>query len=232
MIPIGALIANQLTVVNTKLKDLSNAKRQELEHLLSDITFKQFELLADHIRLKKKELFEQIAFALEKTCEYHNYDKHQLLDYLRIDSILSFKASMKSGERLKVNLSSMPYLEWNGDPKLFTDFMSIFKERGLATSNSSIFKLFKKQNTPLEIQLNVLKADLILQFFQYLKLNKLVSIIPKGSIYDVLMVHVLDFEKDFLKYQTPKARMNVLKNSHSKWNENQQLILKWTKGIV
>jgi hypothetical protein len=232
VLPIGALIANQLICVNTQLKTCPNELRVELEQLMSDITFSIFKKLADNFGRLKTELFDHIAFALEKTCEFQGYDKFQLWQYLQIDKVVSYQSAIRTGEKIKTIVTHVPKLTWKGEQKLFNSLVSLFEERSLLAKKKDFSKLFNTPDRKLEISLNEEKADIILQLFDFFKKKKLISCSPSRSIYDVLKYHVLDFEEKILKNNSPKLRMNALKNSTAKWADNQAIIEKWTNGIV
>ncbi|MFZ4751935.1 MAG: hypothetical protein ACOYLG_01210 [Chitinophagaceae bacterium] len=231
VLPIGALIANQLICVNTKLKTCPNEQRVALEQLMSDITFSIFRELADCFGHMKAELFDHIAFALEKTCEFQGYDKFQLLNYLKIDKAVSYQSAIQTGEKIKKAQIFVPKLTWEGNPMQFNAFLLLFKERSLLAKSNSFAKLFSDPDRNLKISFNEERSDITLQLLDFLKKKKLISCSPCRSIYVVLKYHVLDFEEKILKNKSPRLRMNALKNSKKKWADNQAIIEKWTTGI-
>ncbi len=228
VIPIGPLIANLLICANTRLKSVPEQNRLDLEQLMSDITLSVLKEISNRFNTKRFELFDHIGFALEKTCEFQDYDKYQLLAYLRLDQALSYKSALQTGEKIKTYI---PKLTWNGNSKEFNSFIEIFFDRSLLNKGSKFARMFAAPEEPLHIIFNAEKADVILQLLAFGVKKKRISASPSRSIYEVLTYHVLDFQDKILKNKSPRLRMNSLKCSKIKWARNQDLIDKWTIGV-
>lgn len=230
-IPIAVTVSNLLIAVNSRIAAIAEKDRKAYEILLSDIVQKLIQELSKQIELKRKEFALQLAFALEKTCEFQDYDKHQLWSYLNINSILSYAASLKAGEKIKNSNGAVPSFVWKGHSQKLESLLDLLIDQSLMLKKPGFIKLFSNPVNEVKIHFNEEKADIILQLFSRLKEKKLVGFKDCKSIYDVLRYHSLDFEEKFLKGKTPRERMNVLKNSKAKWAANQALIEIWLKGV-
>lgn len=230
-VPIGSLVANLLFSINTKIKIIGETKRIQFEQLISDLSVKIIEIIASEFSNKKHHLFSQIVFAIEKTCEFQGYDKSQLLQYLKLENLIAYYTSLEQGEEIKV-FELVPALIWKGKTTQLNHFIDIFIDQKLTKRKSLVQKLFDQPNKKLNIIFDHSKCELILHLFSNLKSQKMISTKNCKSIYDALGFHVLDFEKIFLKNKPPKVRMNTLKNSKSKWSDNQKTIEKWLTSMT
>jgi hypothetical protein len=230
-IPIAVTVSNLLISVNTRIAEIAEKDRKAYEILLSDIVQKLIQELSQQIELKRKEFVLQLAYALEKTCDFQDYDKHQLWSYLNINSIISYTASLKTGDKIINSNGAVPSFVWKGHNQKLESLLDLLIDQSLLLKKRGFIRLFNNPVNEVKLQLNEENADIILQLFSRLKEKKLIGFKDCKSIYDVLRYNSLDFEEKFLKGKTPKERMNVLKNSKAKWASNQALIKNWLEGI-
>lgn len=228
-IPVGHIASNLLLAVNQRIIRENNPDIvAELENTMSDICLGLLKEFFSHIKTDKKAIILQIDLALKDTCDFHNYDYHQLVRLLNLDSFISYLQTLKNSERIITG--AIPAYCWKGKPAEKADFLNILTERNLVRSKKRLALLLENPNQPLGLAFNPALANLTLQLFYTLKKLKLLSPTAAG-FYQVLQYHVLDFEKDFLKNKTPRARLNSLRQSKLQWNDNQQRIDKWLQSL-
>ena len=226
-LPVGHIAANLLWAVNRKIAaegDPESAK--EMENILSDICLQMLMSFLNKIKSDKTIVWLQITYALKDTCEFHNYDFNQLIQFLKIDAAASYMQSKRSAERVSL-APSIPSFCWKGKSEQLSDFLDIFSDQKLIKSRKGLAQLFGNPSAALQLQFDPGLADLVLQFFYTLKSRKLVTHTGCKGFYQALEVHIPDFKNKFLKNQEAGRRINALKQSRAKWSDNQRRIDSW-----
>lgn len=229
VIPVGHIAANLLCTINRRLAGEGKLeKAKEMANILGDICLGVLLSFLNSIKSDKSIVWLQINYALKDTCDFHNYDFNQLLQFLKIEA--SYLQSRKSADAI-VRQQSVPSLCWKGRTTQLSDFLEIFIDQKMLKSKKGLTKLFENPEQALQLQFHPGMADLVVQFFYTIKNRKLVTHTGCKGFYQVFEFHIPDFKKDFLKKREAGRRINVLRQSEAKWHDNQQRIDKWLQNF-
>jgi hypothetical protein len=230
-LPVGHIAGNLLCAVNKRIgAEGSPEKAKEMENTLGDICLAILLSFLDSIKSNKTIVWEEIIYALRDTCDFHNYDFNQLIQFLKIDTTTSYWQSHRSADQI-IKPQAIPSLCWKGHPTQLKDFLDIFINQKLIRNRKGLFKLFENPTTALQLQFEPALADLIVQLFYTIKNRKLAGHLRCDGFYLALEFHILDFKKFFLKNQDAGRRINALKQSKVKWRDNQLRIDRWLKDF-
>lgn len=226
-LPVGHIASNLLWAVNKRIALEGNPETtKEMENILGDVCLAVLLAFLDSIKSEKSLVWMQINYALRDSCDFHNYDFNQLIRFLKIDTAASYFQSRKSADRIAYK-EPIPSLCWKGKPEQLKDFLDIFIDQKIIRARKGLGKLFQNPSEPLQLQFEPELANLVVQFFYTVKHNGLVTHAGCKGFYQALEFHIVDFKKLFLKNQEARKRINSLRQSKSKWINNQQRIDSW-----
>ncbi len=211
-VQINHIATSLLVYINEYLKKLGRegkeGDKKELKYYVGKFFRRFLILIVAELPEKNKKLFVLSLYnSLHETCILHEYKFEELIQFLGIQEFAEYKiAELHSSSAIKPDadiIRQIPRLVLINDSE---DDLNNFLDAVLKFEISTEIEKFKnllgipKEN--LAINLNSSKKVFVLQFFAYAKDAKIITHQGcgfNGSIYQVLSMHVVDFDKVFLR---------------------------------
>lgn len=229
-IQITHISSSLLVKINEYLRQLKLDPQQEeewenLRYILSGI-FRR--ILIETTGKIPEDLKPRFAYdlyiSLNEVCSIFSYDFEELLQFLGIPGLAGERMIEERSEEIQLPDENFeeryPHYIWPDHLSgKFEVFIEHVQKLGITHAPDEFRKLFEPPNCNLALTLNKADRNFVLQFFAYVNEVRIFTA-SYGGFYQVLLVHVVDFDGDFLNYRSPQRRIDTVKN-HKSWPSNR-----------
>jgi len=221
--------------INEYVKNLdsqnSTEDKETIVYICGSIFRRCLQILVKMLPDKSRILFtKSLYISLQDTCRMYKYDFNEVLQILSIISAADEKQAIQNAlVPLAVNPTNglqIPGYLWLGAKSKEDSFYEYISQIGICNiSETNKFKsLFHSPDINLSINFNNHSVPFTLQFFHHLNKSKLLTYYGCKGIYQVLQYHVFDFDRIFLRNNTPQRAIDAIKK-HPTWKNNEVIIL-------
>lgn len=217
---ISHIASSLLIKINEYLRTLISKKREkqkkELEYILGGLLKRLLMQITERLPAEIKIKFATVIYAaLKDTCALYDYDFVQLMKFLRVEhSAIENSISQDASPEIDLNevgSEQIPCYIWNnGANKEFNRFIKMIRKHRITEDIEKFKLLFQNPSKNLAIRFDEKRVVFVMQFLSCV--NDSGFVLTNGfGFYQVLQCHVFDFDKTFLKGDTPQRRIAAVK---------------------